>query len=201
MKRTTLSALVLLPLAACNAPDAAEEIPTDTTSEVEQADARGDPASPDDATPDPAGPPAQATATTPGIYADVDDPKRLLPSPLSDEFANGETGARNVLLSFVRALEEKEFQVAWAVMTPDLRAQISEADLRAMFDGFGRITASAPEGRLEGAAGSSYYEVPTTITGSNGQEVSGTIVLRRTNDVPGSTAAQRAWHVYRFDVD
>ena len=51
----------------------------------------------------------------------------------------------------------------------------------------------------EGAAGSIYVSVPVVLYGkrSDGREFSqsGEATLRRVNDVPGSTAAQRRWHI------
>jgi hypothetical protein len=55
-----------------------------------------------------------------------------------------------------------------------------------------RAEVGAP-GSLEGAAGSSYVEVPVRI-GS----LPGAATLRRVNDVPGSTEAQRRWHIERI---
>lgn len=59
-------------------------------------------------------------------------------------------------------------------------------------------------GQIEGAAGSLYVEVPVVIYGrlKTGAEVhqSGKAVLRRVNDVPGSTPAQRRWHIERIEL-
>jgi hypothetical protein len=56
---------------------------------------------------------------------------------------------------------------------------------------------------LEGAAGSIYVTVPVTFYGKdvNGAEFRrpADVVLRRANDVPGSTDAQRRWHIERID--
>jgi len=58
-------------------------------------------------------------------------------------------------------------------------------------------------GDLEGAAGSSYVDVPVQIYGrlKDGKEFHslGSMTLRRVNDVDGSTAEQRKWHIYRAD--
>lgn len=56
-------------------------------------------------------------------------------------------------------------------------------------------------GDEEGAAGSVYVSVPLTIHGELGdREVrrSATIILRRVNDIPGSTEAERHWHIERI---
>ncbi len=46
----------------------------------------------------------------------------------------------------------------------------------------------------EGAAGSSYYTAPVTIT-DGARRLSGEVVLRRANDVPGATPEQLRWHI------
>lgn len=53
-------------------------------------------------------------------------------------------------------------------------------------------------GATEGAAGSIYTTVPVTFTDAAGRRPAG-IILRRTNDVPGSTAEQRQWHIDRIE--
>lgn len=50
------------------------------------------------------------------------------------------------------------------------------------------------EGQQEGAAGSIYYTAPVVITDGD-RTVSGEVVLRRVNNVPGATAEQLRWHV------
>ena len=56
---------------------------------------------------------------------------------------------------------------------------------------------------MEGAAGSSYISVPVVLYGTlkAGGSASrrGEAILRRVNDVPGSTAAQRRWHFERIE--
>lgn len=77
---------------------------------------------------------------------------------------------------------------------------MSAADFAASFDKYSEYHANigAP-GRIEGAAGSLYVEVPVQVYGrlKNGAEFNmlGPMTLRRVNDVPGSTAEQRTWHI------
>lgn len=56
---------------------------------------------------------------------------------------------------------------------------------------------------MEGAAGSIYITVPAAFYGTdqNGTQFrrSAEVVLRRVNDVPGSTEQQRRWHIQRID--
>lgn len=117
------------------------------------------------------------------------------------EAEKGETGARNLLLDFARAIEFGDFDQAYDLLGDTARANIGRDAFVALFDGFGKITVSVPSGSMEGAAGSLYYEVPTTITGSTGKTLTGTTVLRRVNDVPGATAEQLRWHIESFTVE
>ncbi|MBD2436798.1 hypothetical protein [Nostoc sp. FACHB-110] len=59
-------------------------------------------------------------------------------------------------------------------------------------------------GEINGAAGSSYIEIPVTIIAKtiNGktQNFRGTYVLKRVNDVTGSTPTQRMWHIYSAKI-
>jgi hypothetical protein len=59
-------------------------------------------------------------------------------------------------------------------------------------------------GDMEGAAGSSYVTVPVVFYGKTKAGGSfrrgGEVILRRVNDVPGSTEAQRRWHIERIEL-
>lgn len=123
------------------------------------------------------------------------------PAQLVPESEKGEAGARNVLLDFARSIEFLDFNRAYAMLGDAARETISHEEFIAMFDDFDEITVAVPSGRMEGAAGSLYYEVPTTITGSTGKTLTGTTVLRRVNDVPGATAEQLRWHIESFEVE
>ena len=151
---------------------------------------------------EPAGSVAAATGSTVSPTHDgIDDGyPDLTPAPLTGEAAKGETGARNVLLSFARAIELEEFDQAYAMLGNAPKQTMTRAQFVALFDGFGTITVAVPGGRMEGTAGSLYYEVPIAIGGTGGQRLEGTTVLRRANDVPGATAEQLRWHIRKFDV-
>jgi len=59
-------------------------------------------------------------------------------------------------------------------------------------------------GAIEGAAGSLYVSVPVVLYGrmKTGAELhrSGQAILRRVNDVPGATPAQRRWRIERLEL-
>ena len=108
--------------------------------------------------------------------------------------------AGQVVQSFGALIEQKRWAEAeklWgdagaaSALTEDLKRR-SEAHLE-----IGDL------GAPEGAAGSIYVTMPVVFYGKND---SGTdfrrpaeVVLRRVNDVPGSTEAQRRWHIERVD--
>ena len=58
-------------------------------------------------------------------------------------------------------------------------------------------------GDMEGAAGSIYVTEPVTFYGKDQNDAqfrrSAEVILRRVNDVPGSTEAQRRWHIQRIE--
>jgi hypothetical protein len=53
-------------------------------------------------------------------------------------------------------------------------------------------------GDMEGAAGSVYITVPVVFYGA-GFRRPADVILRRVNDVPGSTEEQRRWHIERIE--
>jgi hypothetical protein len=56
------------------------------------------------------------------------------------------------------------------------------------------------KGDQEGAAGSLYYEAPVTVRFGSDTPESGSLVLRRVNDVDGATAEQLRWHIERSTI-
>lgn len=120
------------------------------------------------------------------------------PGPTVDPKSN--QAAVEFVDAFVRLLNQRQFDRAYMLLG-------AGAPPRAEFDGeFSRysdlkVTIGSP-GDQEGAAGSIYLSVPLTVSGtSDGKHVSrsATAILRRVNDVPGSTEAQRHWHIERID--
>lgn len=108
--------------------------------------------------------------------------------------------AELVVRGFVQLINERKLGDAYMLLGPN-------APSRAKFDHQWTrysdvVVASGRAGLQEGAAGSIYVSVPLTISGKlGGRQVrqSARAVLRRVNDVPGSTEAQRRWHIDRID--
>jgi hypothetical protein len=108
--------------------------------------------------------------------------------------------AQDLVRHFATLLNGGKFDEAYMLLGPG-------APPRNRFDrDFSRysdlnVTLGTP-GDQEGAAGSIYLSVPMTVSGkADGKHTSrsATAILRRVNDVPGSTEAQRHWHIERID--
>lgn len=120
------------------------------------------------------------------------------PSPTIDPKSN--EAAEQLVEGFVRLLNAGRFNDAYMLLGPNAppRPQFDER-----FKSYSNLKASSgAAGLQDGAAGSIYVSVPLKVSGrSGGQQVdkNATAVLRRVNDVPGSTEAQRRWHIERID--
>ena len=144
------------------------------------------------------GPPAPPTDKPNDGYPD------LTPALLTPEAERSAKGATNVLLSFARAIELQEFDQAWAMLSVADRVKWPKDEWEKMYSGLTGITVAVPAGTIEGAAGSSYYTTPVTITANDpgGRPVryEGEAVLRRVNDVPGASPQQLRWHFERVTL-
>lgn len=115
-------------------------------------------------------------------------------------------GAAQVVQGYFALLEEKRFEDAQDLWNPTgAIGQQDDTHFVARFRGFSEIHANigAPT-EPEGAAGSLYVSVPVQIYGrlaANGKPwyALRQAILRRVNDVPGSTPEQRRWHIESFE--
>lgn len=129
-----------------------------------------------------------------------DDRTPIAEGPIDPKSAQG---AASVLQSYYALIEAKKYRQAYALWQG--RNPKSEAAFIKQFDVFSEYHANigAP-GDAEGAAGSSYVTVPVQIYGreKSGKafNLRGEATLRRVNDVDGSTAAQRRWHIEKIDA-
>lgn len=114
-------------------------------------------------------------------------------------------GAAQVVQGYYGLLEERRYLDAQNLWNQGsaIGAQ-DDAHFEARFRGFSEIHANvgAPS-EPEGAAGSSYVTVPVQVYGriaATGKPFSTLrlVTLRRVNDVDGSTAEQRRWHIERI---
>jgi hypothetical protein len=127
------------------------------------------------------------------------DPEPIAEGTIDPDSAQG---AAQVVQGYYGLLEEKRFEDAQDLWNPTgaIGAQ-DDAHFEARFRGFSEIHANigAPS-EMEGAAGSSYVTVPVQVYGriaATGKpfHTLRLVTLRRVNDVPGSTAEQRRWHI------
>lgn len=111
-------------------------------------------------------------------------------------------GAAQVVEGYYGLLEHKRYDDAqdlWLDDSPE--GSQDDAHFALRFRGFSEIHAHIGAPRdPEGAAGSSYVTVPVQVYGrlaANGKPWYRLrqVTLRRVNDVPGSSAAERRWHI------
>ncbi len=108
--------------------------------------------------------------------------------------------AEELVRGFVRLINSGRLDDAYMLLGSNAPPR---SDFDRQFAGYSHLRASVvAAGDQEGAAGSIYVTVPLTISGESGGkhvERSADAVLRRVNDVPGSTEGQRHWHIERID--
>lgn len=159
----------------------------------------------DTPTPQGSATPAQASPSPSAAATDNDGYPAMTPPVLTPEAERGVKGATGVLLSWARAIELREFDQAWAMLSESDRRKWSKTEWARQFADLGNTTVAFEPGTMEGAAGSSYYTAPITITANDrdGRPVryAGEATLRRVNDVPGATPAQLRWHFERLTLD
>lgn len=148
--------------------------------------------------------PAQAAAPQPPApQVEVEpvpaEPASLPEAPFTEESAQG---AANVAQTYYALLEAGKYEEAWHLRwESDSAPAAAEERFVAGFAAYREYhaTIGAPS-NVAGAAGSLYVDVPVQVYGQtkDGKPfgTAGTVTLRRVNDVPGSTAAQRRWRIY-----
>ncbi len=109
--------------------------------------------------------------------------------------------AGQVVQHYGALIEQKRWTESWKLW--------SESDAARQFDrnwrDFSEIHLEIGDlGDTEGAAGSIYTTLPVVFYGkkTNGADYRerAEVILRRVNDVPGSTEAQRRWHIERIEL-
>lgn len=189
-RRGSAAAAALLLLAACSQPAAQDESAANTpATEVAQANAPAEEA--------PLNPPAPGE---PGGLPDDRTP--VSEGPIDPKSAQG---AGQVLQSYFALVEQGKYADAYKLWSDGGKASgDTSAEFAKSFEAYREIHANiGGPGDMEGAAGSSYVDYPVQIYGRTKDRkefnARGTMTLRRVNDVPGSTAEQRAWHIYKSD--
>lgn len=188
--------LPALALAACNKPAEPAEAPAAAPAAVEST-------------------PAPAAAAPKVDYPTVEPPAPGTPGGLPDDRTpvseapftpQSAQGAANVAQTYFALLTEKKYAEAWKLWSDGGKAsgesQAAFAERMSKFIQYNAQVGGPSD--IEGAAGSLYVEVPVVIYGRNadGSELhqSGKATLRRVNDVDGSTAEQRKWHIASLEL-
>lgn len=97
-----------------------------------------------------------------------------------------------VLNDYARALHDRDWRAAAALWTPD--SGVTAAALAGRFGRAGAVDLTFGPGVTEGAAGSLYHEVRYRLHRSRGPDETGSIIVRRVNDVPGAQPGELRWH-------
>ena len=103
--------------------------------------------------------------------------------------------AEQLVRGLVRLINAGRFDEAYAVLGP---GAVPRSEFNRQFFGYTHVVQGAA-GDQEGAAGSIYVSIPLSFSDRAGRRRDATAVLRRVNDVPGSTEAQRRWQIERID--
>ncbi|MBW4329514.1 hypothetical protein KY084_01305 [Stakelama sp. CBK3Z-3] len=126
--------------------------------------------------------------------------------PATPAEAKTSRAAAAVVRHYYDAIDSGDFRTAYALWGDDGKA--SHQSLTGFEKGFAQTASTKVTignvGQPEGAAGSIYIEVPVEIDSrlkdGTQQHFAGTYTLRRVNDVPGSSAEQRRWHIQSADL-
>lgn len=185
MKRLCLTLLIGGVCAACE-----QRQPTDQVANISPAANEVMPIDPGTIKPgEPGGPP--------------DDRNLAGDGPIDPRSAQG---AGLVLQSYATLIEQRRYAEAGRLWSAGGRAsEMTEEEFAEAHGKYAELHAEigAP-GAVEGAAGSAYVDIPVRfygrLTGGQHFNSAGIATLRRVNDVPGSTPAQRRWHIYKMEM-
>jgi len=124
----------------------------------------------------------------------VEAPRTSLPEPKGPIDPKSVEAAGQVVQSYGALIEQRRWSEA-AKLWRDPAAAAAFAKQLGHTQTHLRI---GDLGDTEGAAGSIYTTVPVAFYGDKFDKPA-EIILRRVNDVPGSTEAQRRWHIERIE--
>jgi hypothetical protein len=104
--------------------------------------------------------------------------------------------AVGVVRAYYAALERRDYRAAYGLW----HGRYTPAQVRAGYADTAHVAVTPiPPFQADGGAGSLYCDVPVRVNAvlKNGrrQHFTGSFTLRRVNDVDGSTALQRRWHI------
>jgi hypothetical protein len=146
--------------------------------------------------------PAASTDGTaaPAPPATEADERTPLPEPDGPIDPNSVEAAGQVVQHYGALIEQGRWKEGWTLWGSADAARNFERNFRDWADV--HLTIGNP-GDAEGAAGSVYATIPAIFYGDrksgDSARLETKVILRRVNDVPGSTETQRRWHIERIE--
>ena len=150
--------------------------------------------------PSPSAPPAVENNLVAEAPAGVAKPETSLPEPKGPIDPKSVDAAGQVVQHYGALIEQGLWKQSWGLWSnPDAARQF---DRNWQADREVHLEIGKP-GQAEGAAGSIYVTIPVAFYGEDKKGADfrrpAEMILRRVNDVPGSTEAQRRWHIERIE--
>jgi len=151
--------------------------------------------------PAPSAPPAVENNVTAELPSSAAAPQASLPEPKGPIDPKSVEAAGQVVQHYGALIEQSRWNQSWELWSnPDAARQF---DRNWQADREVHLEIGKP-GEAEGAAGSIYVTMPVTFYGEDKKGADfrrpADVILRRVNDVPGSTEAQRRWHIERIEL-
>jgi len=188
MKRTIIAAASMLLFAAC-------ERVTEQNVQTDEQNVPA-PAAPANAT----APAPALTAPEPGTPGGLPDDRTPLSEPKGPIDPKSAEAAGQVVQKYGALIEQRRIAEAAKLWGSADSASDFAVQLKRYPEAHLQI---GKPGDMEGAAGSSYVTVPVVFYGKDQNDKdfhrAADVILRRVNDVPGSTEAQRRWHIERIE--
>ena len=128
------------------------------------------------------------------------------PTQIAASTESSQQQAVQVIRDYYTAIARRDYKKAY--LTWEENGSASQQSFEQFKQGFANTTSTAvavgKPSQLDGAAGSIYIKIPVTVSAmtANGtrQRFRGSYVLRRVNNVPGSTLEQHRWHFYSSNL-
>jgi len=139
---------------------------------------------------------ARETAAAPAVT-----PAAPAASPAAPPAPSTARDPNEVLLGWAKAISLRDWAAAYVYWGDHgARSGLSAEAFAEKWGRLGQPDLEIGKGRIEGAAGSSFYTVPVTVIDGR-RRIRGEVVLRRVNDVPGAGAEQLRWHIVSSTLD
>jgi hypothetical protein len=102
---------------------------------------------------------------------------------------------RRVLVAWAKAVSLKQWDEAYGYWGDQGKGSgLTLEQFRQQWGKLAQPELELREGKAEGAAGSLFYTAPVTLV-DGARRLEGEVVLRKANNVPGTTPEQLRWHI------